>query len=166
MAVAARSRGLLSAARGDLEEAAADLERALDHHARLEHPLERGRTLLVRGAVQRRALQRRAARESLAEALDAFERLGATLWAERARAEAARIGGRAPSSVALTPTEEQVARLVAEGRTNKEVAEALFLSVRTVEWNLARIYRKLGVRSRAELTRWMVAGERPESASD
>jgi DNA-binding CsgD family transcriptional regulator len=158
MAISARGRGLLCAARGDVSEALEELDRALEHHRRLRQPFELGRTLLVRGGAQRRVLQRRAARESLEEASEIFQRLGAALWAEKARSEAARIGGRAPSSVALTPTEERVARLVAEGRTNREVAEALFLAVRTVEWNVARIYRKLGVRSRTELARWVLAG--------
>jgi DNA-binding CsgD family transcriptional regulator len=78
------------------------------------------------------------------------------LWVDRTRSELGRIGGRAPSSVELTPTEERVARLVADGKSNREVAKALFLTVRTVEWNLGRIYRKLGVRSRTELARWVL----------
>ena len=76
--------------------------------------------------------------------------MGAPLWEERARDELARIGGRARSG-GLTPTEERVAELVAEGRSNKEVADALFVTVRTVEANLTRIYAKLGIRSRTEL---------------
>ena len=91
-----------------------------------------------------------AARAALQEALEALEAMGARLWAYRARGELARIGGRAPAG-GLTPTEERVAELVAEGRSNKEVAEALFVSVRTVEANLTRIYAKLGIRSRTEL---------------
>jgi DNA-binding CsgD family transcriptional regulator len=80
-----------------------------------------------------------------------FDGLGAALWAGKARAELARIGGRAPSSLELTPTEDRVAALVAGGSTNREAADALFVSVHTVEANLKRIYRKLGVRSRTEL---------------
>jgi DNA-binding CsgD family transcriptional regulator len=165
LGVAARCRGLLSSAIGDQEGATQELERALSHHERLGQPFELGRTLLTLGMVQRRALQRRAARKSLEEALEIFHRLGASLWIDRVRAELARIGGRAPSSVELTPTEEQVARLVAEGRTNREVAEAMFLTVRTVEWNVSRIYRKLGVRSRTELSRWVQDRDRPDSSS-
>jgi DNA-binding NarL/FixJ family response regulator len=116
-------------------------------------PFERARTLLVLGSTQRRALRKRAARESLQEALAVFEQLGAALWAERARKELWRIGGRAPSAGALTPAEQRVAELVAEGHTNREVATALFLTDRTVEGHLSRIYAKLGVRSRAELAR-------------
>jgi DNA-binding NarL/FixJ family response regulator len=106
----------------------------------------------VLGSVQRRAKQKAAARASLEEALAGLEEMGARLWAERARAELARIGDRARSS-GLTPTDERVADLVAEGRSNKEVADALFVSVRTVEANLTRIYAKLGIRSRTELAR-------------
>jgi DNA-binding CsgD family transcriptional regulator len=73
------------------------------------------------------------------------------LWTDKARAELARIGGRAPSSLDLTPSEARVAELVAAGGTNREVADALFVSVHTVEANLKRIYRKLGIRSRTEL---------------
>jgi DNA-binding CsgD family transcriptional regulator len=97
--------------------------------------------------------QKKGARDLLQQALMTFEELGAPLWSQRAQGELARIGGRAPSSTALTPTEAQIARLVAEGKTNREVAEALFVSVHTVEANLKRIYRKLGVRSRTELAR-------------
>jgi DNA-binding CsgD family transcriptional regulator len=85
-------------------------------------------------------------------ALEVVDALGAKLWSEKARAELARIGGRAAASGALTPTEERVAALIAEGRTYREVADALFISPKTVQWNLSKIYRKLGVRSRAELT--------------
>ena len=91
------------------------------------------------------------ARDTLTQALEIFEGLGAASWADKARAELARIGGRAPSSLDLTPTEDKVAALVAAGSTNREVADALFVSVHTVEANLKRIYRKLGIRSRTEL---------------
>jgi DNA-binding CsgD family transcriptional regulator len=82
-----------------------------------------------------------------------FEQLGAALWVDKARAEIARVGGRAPGPVGLTPTEQRVADLVGSGLTNKEAAQAMFLSVSTVEANLRRIYQKLGVRSRTELSR-------------
>ncbi|HSL10771.1 MAG TPA: helix-turn-helix transcriptional regulator, partial [Actinomycetota bacterium] len=114
-------------------------------------PFELARTLLVSGTVERRAKRKKEARETLSRALEVFEGLGAALWTERTRAELARIGGRAPSSTALTPTEDRVATLVATGSTNREVADALFVSIHTVEANLKRIYRKLGIRSRTEL---------------
>jgi len=149
-ATAARARSLMAAAQGDLDGALRHAEQALEHHERLPDPLERGRTLIVLGTVHRRAKRKAAAREALQEALDLLEAIGARLWADRARAELGRIGGRVRSGD-LTPTETRVAELVAEGRTNSEVAAALFVSVRTVEANLTRIYAKLGVRSRTEL---------------
>jgi DNA-binding NarL/FixJ family response regulator len=94
-----------------------------------------------------------AARETIGEALAVFETLGAALWAAKGRAELGSIGGRAPSTDELTPAEQRVAALVAEGRTNHEVAAVLYVTDHTVEYHLSRIYRKLGVRSRAELAR-------------
>jgi DNA-binding NarL/FixJ family response regulator len=100
--------------------------------------------------VQRRQKQRKAARETLGQALGIFEQLGASLWADKARAELERTHLReAPAG--LTPSEEQVARLAASGLRNREIAERLFVSPKTVEANLGRTYRKLGIRSRAEL---------------
>jgi DNA-binding CsgD family transcriptional regulator len=151
MATGARCRGLLAAVEGDLEGALHALDEALGHHQRLPYPFALARTLLLKGEVERRAKRRAAARRTLQRAIDLFDGLGASLWAERGRAELSRIGGRAPRSGGLTPTEEQVARLVAAGRTNREVAEALFVSVKTVDANLSRIFHKLGVRSRTEL---------------
>jgi len=151
LATGARCRALLFAARGDLFAALAAAGEAVRDHDRLPLPFELGRTLLVKGAVERRAKRKREARETLTQALDTFQKLGAPLWAEKARAELARIGGRAPAPLALTPSEGRVAELVAAGSTNREVADALFISVHTVEANLKRIYRKLGIRSRTEL---------------
>jgi DNA-binding CsgD family transcriptional regulator len=151
LASALRCRGLLAAAHGDLDEALATFERALAEHDRVAMPFERARTLLARGAALRRARQRRAARESLQQARAIFEKLGAVLWEEKAGAELARIGGRAAGPGHLTPAEQRIAELVGQGRSNKEVAAELVVTVRTVESNLTRIYRKLGVRSRAEL---------------
>jgi DNA-binding CsgD family transcriptional regulator len=151
IATGARCRALVFAARGDLQGASAAADEAVRRHERLPLPFELGRTILVRGAVQRRAKRKREARDTLTQALEIFERLGAAAWTERTRAELARIGGRAASSVDLTPTEARVAELVAAGSTNREVADALFVSVHTVEANLKRIYRKLGIRSRTEL---------------
>jgi len=151
MATGARCRALVLAARGDLLGASAAADEAVRHHDRLPLPFELGRTLLVRGAVQRRDKRKREARDTLTKALEVFDGLGAALWSERTRAELARIGGRAASSLTLTPTEARVAELVAAGGTNREVADALFVSVHTVEANLKRIYRKLGIRSRTEL---------------
>jgi DNA-binding CsgD family transcriptional regulator len=151
IATGARCRALVSAARGDLAGASVAADEAVRVHDHLPLPFELGRTLLVGGAVERRAKRKREARDTLTKALEIFDGLGAALWADKTRAELARIGGRAPSSLALTPTEDKVAALVASGSTNREVAEALFVSVHTVEANLKRIYRKLGIRSRTEL---------------
>jgi DNA-binding CsgD family transcriptional regulator len=147
----ARCRGLLSAQAGAMDEAFRCYEEALEWHENVELPLDRGRTLLALGAAQRRVKRRREARGTLEEALGVFERIGAALWADRARAELKRISGRAATPGALTPAEERVAALVAEGKTNREVAAALYLSDRTVEGHLSRIFGKLGIRHRAEL---------------
>jgi DNA-binding CsgD family transcriptional regulator len=151
-AAAARGQALVLGARGDLEGALASAGAAVDIHERLGLPFEHARSLLVLGEVQRRAKQRKAARETLTAAEAAFERLGASRWAERAAAERARIGGRTQVE-GLTETELRVARLVADGRSNKEVAAELFVSVRAVEANLSRVYAKLGIESRTELAR-------------
>jgi DNA-binding CsgD family transcriptional regulator len=151
LATAARCRGLLAAARGDQPASMAAFEGAMEQHVRLGMPFELGRSLLALGEAQRRFKQRRAAGGSLQAALETFERLGAPLWAEKARADLARIGSRATSPGELTPTEQRVAELVAEGQTNREVADALFVSVKTVEANLSRIFQKLGIRSRRQL---------------
>jgi DNA-binding CsgD family transcriptional regulator len=151
LATAARARGLLAADQEDLDRAIGSFEQALGHHDRLPVPIERGRTLVALGSAYRRAGQRRKARATLEEALELFERIGARIWADRARAELGRLGGRAPSGDELTPTERRVAELVAQGRTNRDVAAALFVTVRTVEANLTRVYAKLGIRSRTEL---------------
>jgi DNA-binding CsgD family transcriptional regulator len=156
LAAAGRCRGLLSAAQGDLEGALTCLELALVQHERAPIPFDRARTLLVLGSTRRRGGVRRAAREALEEARAIFEELGAAIWAETARAELARIGGRRASGADLTATEERVAELVAQGLTNRAVADELFVSDRTVEGHLTRIYAKLGVRSRAELARHFV----------
>jgi len=151
LAAGARCRGPLLAAKGDLDGALGHLERAMAEHERLPMPFERARTLLALGTIRRHAKQKRAAREALEEALSTFDRLGAALWSQKARAELSSIGGRPPATGALTPTEERVARLAAAGRTNLEIADTLYLSVRTVEGHLSRAYHKLGVRSRTEL---------------
>lgn len=151
LATAGRCRGLLLAARGDAGSAIAHIEEVLSRGALDRMPFERARTLLALASARRRARQKRGARDALERSLEAFETLGASLWAEKARAEHSRIGGRAPSPGALTPTERRVAALVAQGGSTKEVAAALVVSAKTVEGHLSKIYAKLGVRSRAEL---------------
>jgi DNA-binding CsgD family transcriptional regulator len=153
LAIAARCRGLVAAAEGNLKAALEQIGRASDLHDLVPLPFERARTLLVLGQIQRRAKERRAARETLSEALADFDALGAGIWADRARSELARIGGRTAAGEELTATERRLAELVAEGCSNKEAAAALFLTPKTVETKLSRIYAKLGIHSRAELTR-------------
>src|SRR5207249_1533433 len=115
--------------------------------------LERARTLLAQGVALRRARQKRSARAALEEAVSIFDTLGARLWAERARGDLGRIGGRAPSRGELTPTEQRVAELAAAGKANKEIAAELYITVRTVETHLTAIYGKLGIRARGQLAR-------------
>jgi DNA-binding CsgD family transcriptional regulator len=153
LATSERGLGLLAASIGELPEGLAAFDRALEHHSTLDEPFELGRTLLAQGQAFRRVKKWRLAREALGRSLGIFERLGAGLWADKAKTEMARIGGRSPGPVDLTPTEQEVAELVGRGLTNREVAHALFLSVSTVEANLRRIYQKVGVRSRTELSR-------------
>ena len=153
LATATRCRALLLAAHGDAAAATLTFERAIDEHRRVPQPLELARTMLAKGQVERRAKQKSDARRTLQQALGIFEDIGAPLWAARARAELTRIGGRAPAGDGLTPTERRIADLVAEGKTNREVAEILVLAERSVESALTHIYRKLDVRSRTELAR-------------
>ena len=108
-----------------------------------------------------RARRRGEARELLDQALATFERLGARLWAEQTRSELARIGSRAAAAGReLSETERRIAALAVEGQSNKEIAAALHLSPKTVEWNLSRIYAKLGIRSRAQLAARAITGGR------
>jgi DNA-binding CsgD family transcriptional regulator len=152
LGVSHRCRGLLAGARGAFDRAEAEFTEALRHQKRIPEPFELGRTYLVLGATRRRATKRREARNALDEAVAIFEGLGGRLWAERARDELARIGGRVASGE-LTAAEERIASRVAEGKSNKEVASELFISVHTVEAALTRVYGKLAVRSRTQLAR-------------
>ena len=145
------------------EAAEAHFRRALELHEAGPAPFERARTLLAYGEWLRAADRRDEARERLREALDAFERVGALPFAERARRELRAAGAvaRAPErrqEAELTPHELRVAQLVAQGLTNREAAAALFVSAKTVEHHLRNVFRKLGVRRRAELARLMATG--------
>jgi DNA-binding CsgD family transcriptional regulator len=160
LAAGERCRGLLAAARAEPTASMTAFERALEHHARLDMPFELGRTLLTLGEAQRRFKQRRAAAASMRAALEIFRTLGAPLWITKAEDALARTGTRAASPGELTPTERRVAELVADGLTNREVADALFVSVKTVEANLSRIFQKLGITSRRQLK---VRGSAPQT---
>jgi len=150
-AAAARCRGVLLSAEGRPDLAARALTDSKDRFRELGMPFQAARSALLLGQAQRRGKLKRPARESLQEALEIFERLGAPSWAERARVELGRIGGRPSTPHDLTASEQEVAALVAAGHSNRQVAERLYMTVNTVETNLSRIYRKLGVRSRTEL---------------
>ena len=150
LATATRCRALLAAARGDPPGALGHLQRALQEHQRVAHPFELARTLRAQGMVLRRDKHKAAAKAALEQALAVFKRLGAPLWAQATKAELGRVGLRPAAPVGVngvTAAEARVAELVAAGRTNREVAGELFMSPKTVEAHLSRIYRKLGVRS-------------------
>jgi DNA-binding NarL/FixJ family response regulator len=151
-ATAARCRGLVLAGRGELDDALRSLDRSLVEHEQCPVPFERARTLLVAGRTLRRSKAKKQAREALEESRVLFARLGAELWVQRTEDELRRVAGRtAPAE--LTVTELRIATLAASGRTNAEIAAEAFVTVKTVEANLSRAYRKLGIRSRAQLGR-------------
>ncbi len=157
LAYAARCRALLSEGR----DAEAQFQLALELHGLGENRFNKARTELLFGEFLRRERRRGDARDQLRSALTTFETVRAEPWAERARAELRATGETArkrdPSTLDdLTPQELQIARLVAEGRSNKEAAAQLFLSPRTVEYHLAKVFTKLGLGSRAELIRYGV----------
>src|SRR5690606_27495509 len=148
----ARGRVLLAGVTGgDTGAELADLARTLAELSPEVLPFDQARTRLVAGMAHRRLRRKRLARDLLAAAVAGFEAIGAAAFADQARAELARVGGRPPAPRGLTPTEDLVARLAATGRTNREIAGELFMSTKTVEANLARVYRKLRVTNRTEL---------------
>jgi DNA-binding CsgD family transcriptional regulator len=151
-ALAARCDGLIHAHRGDLKRAQDSLTESLRLMDGLDMPLERGRSLLALGIARRRARQKATAREALSEARSVFVEAGAPMWAQRVQDELGRTaGGRGGHD--LTAGERSVADLAASGATNREIGAQLFLSSKTVEAVLTRVYRKLNVRSRTELAR-------------
>ena len=157
----ARCRALLLAAHGDLDHAARAAREALAVGQDVELRLELARTCLVAGQIERRRRQKQLARELLGQALQIFDDAGARLWARRAQLEAGRTAGR-PGGGELTASEQAVAQLAASGLTNREVAAQLFMSPKTVEANLVRAYRKLGIRSRAQLGS-LIGGRLPKA---
>jgi ATP/maltotriose-dependent transcriptional regulator MalT len=151
LAVGGRGRGMLLAARGDTSAAVEAVEQAIFAHDRLAMPFERARTQLVLGQLQRRKRLKDASAVVFSDALQTFEQLETPLWADRARAELGRVNVDARRTVGLSSSERQVAELAASGMTNRNIAAAMYISPKTVESNLSRIYAKLGIRSRAEL---------------
>jgi DNA-binding CsgD family transcriptional regulator len=150
-----RCDGLLRLVSGDYDEAAAaELAEAAEEYGRLGLRFDRARSLLSLGHALRRLRKWGAARESLEHAAAAFDELGSPGWADRARGELARVGGRRRGRAGeLTSTERRVAELAMDGLANKEIASTLFVSVRTVEVHLKHVYAKLGIRSRTQLAR-------------
>jgi DNA-binding NarL/FixJ family response regulator len=158
-AVAARARGSVLLGAGRSDGAIESLREAVEALEGSGHAPDAARTLLVLGRTHVRAGQRTAAADAFADALGRFESMGAVLWARGCEQELERVApGRSVGE--LTPTEERLAGLVAEGATNKEIASAMYLSVATVEAHLTRIYRKLHLRSRSDLTRWVQQRDR------
>jgi ATP/maltotriose-dependent transcriptional regulator MalT len=157
LAVSARCRGLLKAARGDVDGAIEDCRLALIAHERLDMPVERGRTMLTLGRLHRRRGERREAQACLQDALHTFEAAGALGWAETASRDLERATARRGSDHELTSTERSIAELAASGLRNDDIAAQLFVTTKTVEANLTRVYRKLGIRSRASLERRLAA---------
>ena len=155
LACGGRCRAMALAARGDVDAAIIAARQAMTEHERLPMPFERARTQLLVGQLERRQRRNHAASAALTEALRTFEQLGTRLWAERARTELGRANIGPHRDATLTPSEQRVAELAASGMTNRDVATALFISPKTVEANLSRIYRKLGINSRAALGRRM-----------
>ncbi|MDQ6732427.1 MAG: AAA family ATPase [Actinomycetota bacterium] len=152
VAIAHRCNGLLVAARGDTSAGVVAMEAALAEHERRPLPLEVARTLLEHGTLQRRAKRKSAAKRSLDDALARLEGLNAAMWQARARDELGRIGlRRATATEGLTPAQQRVAELVTAGLSNREIASTLFMSLRTVESHLTKVYRELDVKSRAQL---------------
>jgi DNA-binding NarL/FixJ family response regulator len=135
------------------ELAAEALTQAADGYAAAGLRFDQARTLLVLGRWQRRLRKWGAARRTLEAAVAAFDAMGSPGWADQARSELARVGARRPKpSGQLTHSEQRVAELAATGLSNKEIAQALFVTVNTVEAHLSHAYAKLGVRSRGQLT--------------
>lgn len=153
--MAARGRALVLAAEGDLDGADDAARAALVESERLPMPFERARTELIAGRIARRRKEKRRAVEHLGRAIDGFRAMGAAAWLTIAEADLARSGRRAVDVDGLTETEDRVARLAAGGLTNREVGEAAFLTAKSVEGVLARVYAKLRIHSRAELGAWL-----------
>ncbi len=151
LALGGRCRSMLLAAQGDLDGAAKAAADAMREHDRLPMPFERARTELVMGQIHRRQRRKQAAAEALADAARVFDELDTPLWAARARAELQRVNVKLAGPAELTASERRVAEMAATGMTNREAAAALFISPKMIEANLVRVYRKLGIRSRAEL---------------
>jgi DNA-binding NarL/FixJ family response regulator len=151
VASARRCAAVVELASAAYDDGAAAAEQAADEYAQLGLRFDGARTLLSLGRAQRRGRKWGAARATLERAVAGYDEMGSPGWAEEARAELARVGARRPSTGELTPTERRVAELAADGLANKEIAQALVVTVNTVEFHLRNTYAKLGIRSRVQL---------------
>ena len=159
-----RLAALIEVAEGSSDEADGLLQAAEQAFAAAGNRWSVARTALVAAEIHRRARRRAKARDALVTARDTFEALNARLWAAYAREQLDRVTGSRERAGGLTPTELQVAELAAQGMTNREVGDRLFMSHHTVEAHLTAAYRELGVRSRVELAATLAA--RRESAKN
>jgi DNA-binding NarL/FixJ family response regulator len=149
---ARRCASVAALALGHDEEAVAALEQSAAEYGRLGLRFDAARSLLALGQALRRSRKWGAARDTLELATVAFDELGSSGWAAEARSELDRVGARRPSQVGeLTSTELRVAEFAVQGLTNKQIAQALVVTVSTVEFHLSNTYAKLGIRSRAQL---------------
>jgi len=165
-AMSLRLAALVASTRGRHDAAQVELAAAIAALDSLPEPFEQARTLYLAGRIERNARRWGAARTALGQALERFDQLGAARWAEKAAADLARLPGRRRADKqALTTREREVAKLVAAGHTNKEVAARLYISVRTVEANLTSTYAKLGIHSRSELILRLGEVASPQDAS-
>ena len=164
LAIADRGTALVAAIAGDNDQAVAAAASSLSRLPEGRWPYERARTLLTLGQILRRSKRRAEARDALAAALVGFTAVGAPAFIGRTHKEMARLGmTRTDSSQDLTEAERRVAATIAGGATVKEAAATLFVSPKTIEANLTRVYRKLGIGTRAELgTRWAELSRQPE----
>lgn len=158
LATAKRCAAILST---DHDETRAGLAEAAAAYGECGLRFDRARSLLILGRAERRLKKWSAARRSLELAGQAFDEIGSSGWAERARSELGRVSARRPAgSGELTPSERRVVELAAAGHSNKEIARTLFVTINTVEGHLSHAYAKLGVRSRAQLVHRLQTDER------
>ncbi|HZQ30735.1 MAG TPA: AAA family ATPase [Mycobacterium sp.] len=162
LAVGAHCRSMVLGAHGDLEAAIEVAREAISVHARLQMPFELARSQLLLGQLQRRQRHRDMAAQTLGDALERFEMLNAPLWAARVRGELARAESAPSGAAVLTVNEQKLAELAASGMTNRDVAAQLYISTKTVEATLSRVYRKLGIHSRGQLGQYIARAAHSE----
>lgn len=145
-----RAGAVLTSMDGDPRSAVAELMAAMDRWSGHPFPIEVARAYHVLGTIERRAHRRGAARDAFAEASRRYDELGAHPWRIAVEAELTKLNG--PRGLGLSDTEARIVDLVRRGATNREIARATFLSVKAIEANLTRLYRRFGVRNREQLS--------------